>query len=231
MEPVTKNRGAPAGFAPYADIRTDGYVLLSSLLERPPSEDLRTILQDLQWDEAVPEQLDHALAALRRAGHDYPLAAMKEEFDRLFVGLGCGEMIPYASWYREKMTQSMPLVSLRTDLVRLGIVRQSDSHDTEDHAAALCEVMAILSQVSNGGSYRSQADFFQHHLASWMGSFFQDLQSAKSAAFYRTVGLFGSSFLEVECRYLGCRLNPIPNKKRRRKAQCNGNFPATGGCF
>ena len=156
---------------------------------------------------------------------------MKEEFDRLFVGLGCGEMIPYASWYREKMIQSMPLVSLRSDLVRLGIVRQSDNHETEDHAAALCEVMAIISRDSNGSSHRTQADFFQQHVASWMGSFFKDLQSAKSAGFYRTVGLFGSSFLEFECRYLGCHLNPIPNKKRRRKARCNGNFPATGGCF
>ena len=231
MESVTKNRHAPAGFAPYADIRTDGYVVLASLLGQPPSEDLRAILQSLQWDEAIPEQLDHALTALRQACHDCPLAAMKEEFDRLFVGLGCGEMIPYASWYREKMIQSMPLVSLRSDLVRLGIVRQSDNHETEDHAAALCEVMAIISQKSNGCRYGSQADFFQQHIASWMGSFFKDLQSAKSAAFYRTVGLFGSTFLEFECRYLGCHLNPIPNKKRRRKARCNGNFSATGGCF
>ena len=231
MESLTKNRDAPAGFAPYANIRTDGYVVLASLLEQPPSEDLRAILQNLQWDEAIPEQLDHALTALRQAGHDYPLVAMKEEFDRLFVGLGCGEMIPYASWYREKMIQSLPLVSLRSDLVRLGIVRQSDSHETEDHAAALCEVMAIISQDSNDCSHRTQADFFQQHIASWMGTFFEDLQSAKSAGFYRIVGLFGSSFLEFECRYLGCHLDPIPNKKRRRKTRCNGNFPATEGCF
>jgi TorA maturation chaperone TorD len=231
MEPVTKKRDAPAGYAPYADIRTDCYAMLAALLEQPPSEDLRAILQNLTWDEAIPEQLDRALTALRRACQDCPLAAMKEEFDRLFVGLGCGEMIPYASWYREKMIQSMPLVSLRSDLVRLGIVRQSGSHETEDHVAALCEVMAIISPNSNGSSYRTQADFFQRHIASWMGSFFKDLQSAKSAGFYRTVGLFGSSFLEIECRYLGCHLSPIPNKKRRRKARCNGNFPATGGCF
>jgi TorA maturation chaperone TorD len=231
MESVTTRRDAPAGFAQYADIRTDGYVVLSSLLGQPPSDDLRSILQNLQWDEAIPEQLNHALTALRQAGHDYSLAVIKEEFNKLFVGLGCGEMIPYASWYREKMIQSMPLVSLRSDLVRLGIVRQSDNHETEDHAAALCEVMAIISQEPNGCSYGSQTDFFQQHIASWMGTFFRDLQSAKSAGFYRAVGLFGSSFLEFECRYLGCHLNPIPNKKRRRKARCNGNFPATGGCF
>ena len=63
MESVTKNRGAPSGFAPYADIRTDGYVVLASLLEQPPSENLRAILQNLQWDEAIPEQLGHALSS------------------------------------------------------------------------------------------------------------------------------------------------------------------------
>ena len=231
MESVMERRGAPAGFAPYADIRTDGYVVLASLLGRPPSEGLRVILQNLKWDEAIPEQLDHALKALRQAAHDYPLPAMKEEFDRLFVGLGCGEMIPYASWYRDKMIQSLPLVPLRSDLVRLGIVKQSDNHEPEDHAAALCEVMAIVSQKANGWSYLMQADFFQQHIATWMGNFFKDLQTAKSAGFYRTVGLFGSSFLEFECRYLGCHLNPIPNKKRRRKTRCSGNSPATEGCF
>ena len=220
MEPLKKNGDAPAGFAPYADIRTDVYVMLASLLGQPPSEDLRVILQNLQWDEAIPEQLDHALRALRQAGRDCPLAAMKEEFDRLFVGLGCGEVIPYASWYREKMIQSMPLVSLRSDLVRLGIVRQSGSHETEDHAAALCEVMAIISRKTNGWNYMTQAGFFQQHIASWMGSFFKNLQSAKSAGFYRTVGLFGLYFLESEGRYLKCHLNMIPdNKKRRRKAR------------
>jgi TorA maturation chaperone TorD len=219
MESVTENRNAPAGFAPYADIRTDGYVVLASLLGQPPSEDLRAILQNLQWDEAIPEQLDRALAALCQAGHDYPLAAMRGEFDRLFVGLGCGEMIPYASWYRGKRIQSLPLVSLRSDLVRLGIVRQSDNHEPEDHAAALCEVMAIISRKSNGCSYRTQASFFQEHVASWMGSFFGDLQSAKSAGFYRTVGLFGSCFLEFEGRYLQSHLNPTPYRSRRRKAR------------
>jgi TorA maturation chaperone TorD len=218
MESLMKNTDAPAGFGPYANLRTDGYVLLAALLGQP-SEGLRDILQNLQWDDVLPEKLSDALEALRRAGRDFSLAAIKEEYDRLFVGLGCGEMIPYASWYREKMIQSTPLVSLRSDLVRLGVVRRSDNHEPEDHAVALCEVMAIISQKENGCSYLSQAAFFQQHIASWMGSFFQDLQSAKNAGFYRAAGLFGSCFLESEGRYLECHLNSIPHRKRRRKTR------------
>jgi len=220
MESMMANMDAPAGFDTFENIRTDGYVLLASLLKQPPSEELRNILQNLQWEEAIPGKLNEALTALRQAGHDYPLATIKDEFNRLFVGLGCGEMIPYASWYREKMIQSLPLVPLRSDLIRLGIVRRSDSHEPEDHAAALCEVMAIISRKTNGWNYMTQAGFFEQHIASWMGSFFKDLQSAKSAGFYRTVGLFGLYFLESEGRYLKCHLNMIPdNKKRRRKAR------------
>jgi len=202
MESVMKNLDAPVWFASHANIRTDSYVMLASLLGQPPSEDLLNILQNLQWDEAIPEKLDHALGALCRAGRDYPLAALEDEFNRLFVGLGCGEMVPYASWYREKMIQSSPLASLRSDLILLGIVRQADSHESEDHAGALCEIMALISRQPNNIPTATQAGFFHRHIASWMMAFFKDLQSAKSAEFYRAVGLFGSCFLESENEYL-----------------------------
>ncbi len=214
------NTNAASGPDQSANFRTDCYVLLASLLSRQPSEGLRDILRKLQWDEAIPGGLDHALAELRRASEDYSIAAMKEEFDRLFVGLGCGETIPYASWYREKMIQGLPLVPLRSDLISLGIVRRTDNHEPEDHAAALCEVMAIISRAGSGLDITIQAGFFQQHIASWMGNFFQDLQAAKSAGFYRAVGLFGSRFLEFEAWSLKCNLCPAPkkaDKKRRRK--------------
>jgi TorA maturation chaperone TorD len=39
-------------------------------------------------------------------------------------------------------------------------------------------------------------------MASWMTTFFEDLQSARSAEFYRRVGLFGKCFFESEREYL-----------------------------
>ena len=54
-------------FAPYAAIRTDCYVMLASLLGQAPSEMTIGILQDLQWDEAIPGKLDRALSRLREA--------------------------------------------------------------------------------------------------------------------------------------------------------------------
>jgi TorA maturation chaperone TorD len=202
MEPMTKRADGPEWFAPYAKIRTDCYAMLASLLGQPPSENLLKILQNLQWDESIPEGVDHGLRALRQASHDHSLGSLEDEYNKLFVGLGCGEMVPYASWYREKTIQSSPLASLRSDLILLGIVKQAHSHESEDHAGALCECMALISQEPNEAGHATQAKFFQQHVAPWMTTFFQELGSAKSARFYRAVGRFGSRFLESEIEYL-----------------------------
>ena len=201
MKLITKSTGGPAWFASYAKIRVDSYVMLASLLEHPPSENLLEVLQNLEWEKPIPERVDRALKALCEASHDHRLSALKNEYDKLFVGLGCGELVPYASWYREKKIQSSPLASLRSDLVLLGIVRQEDSYESEDHAGALCECMVLISRQPNEIPQATQARFFQQHIAPWMTAFFEDLESAKSARFYRTVGTFGRRFLESEIEY------------------------------
>ncbi len=202
MEPLMTNVDEPAWFTPYAKIRPDLYVMLASLLGQPPSENLLKVLQNLEWEQSIPEAVGRSLGALCEASQDHSLSVLRDEYDRLFVGLGSGEMVPYASWYREKRIQSSPLVSLRSDLIRLGIVRQAGSHESEDHAGALCECMALISQGPNELDHATQARFFQHHLAPWMTTFFKDLQSARSARFYRAVGMFGSRFMEAEIEYL-----------------------------
>ncbi|HET6460962.1 MAG TPA: molecular chaperone TorD family protein [Syntrophales bacterium] len=216
MESVEKKSVVPSSIDPYASIRTDVYVILAALLVAPPSEDHLNVLRKMEWDEDIPEKMHKALGALRRASCDYQLAVVQEEYNRLFVGLGCGEVIPYASWYRERAIQSLPLASLRSDLLRLGIVRKEDNHDSEDNAGALCEIMALISQEANNGSYETQAAFFDRHVASWMMAFFKDVESAKSARFYRVVGSLGCCFLESEKEYLKYGSNDRVHAERRR---------------
>ncbi len=201
MEPVKQSTG-PAWFAPYAKMRTEGYVILASLLGRRPSENLLKILQTLQWDQAIPEGVDSALRALCRGSHKYSRGALEEEYDKLFVGLGSGELVPYASWYKEKKIQSSLLAFLRSDLIRLGIMKKADSFESEDHAGALCECMALISGRADEIPLAAQAKFFQQHIAPWIMIFFQDLESANSSRFYRTVAVFGRRFMVSEIEYL-----------------------------
>ncbi len=202
MVDAIKNQDAPVWLAPYGNIRADCYLLLAALLRQLPSPSLRELLQNLEWEDAIPVQLDHSMRALRQAGHDYPQAVMEDEFRRLFVAPGKGSMMPYASWYREKKIQSKTLAALRSDLTCLGIVRQEGSEEPEDHVCALCEIMSIIARPPGGLPYGAQAGFFRRHIAPWMTNFFRDLRSAKDIEFYRLVGLFGSRFLETENEYL-----------------------------
>ena len=190
------------GWLGLADNRSDSYALLGSLLMGPPSEDTLIILQNLNWQEAPPVKLASALGDLCRVAGDYQPAALDTEFNKLFVGLGCGEVIPYSSWYRERKIQSLSLVLLRADLRSLGLVRHSESHESEDHAGALCETMAIISRKTSDIPYAMQSKFFHRHIDPWMMTFLNDLHSAKSADFYRKVGFFGRCFLELERKYL-----------------------------
>jgi len=202
MKQVIDRRSRPAWHSPHAEIRTDAYVLLAALLNDTPSGDLIDIIQNLRWNEDLPEKTREALTGIHQACGTCPIDSIAREFHLLFVGLGSGEMIPYGSWYREKMIQSAPLAALRSDLARLGIVKQTDSFESEDHAGALCEIMALLSNPKNGIPDNEQAAFFENHIASWMPRFFKDLQAAENAEFYQSVGKFGHCFLEGEGEYL-----------------------------
>lgn len=200
----------PPWLVSYTAVRTDGYVVLASLLLQSPSWEIMEILKNLHWQGALPAKMEHAFTALRQACMSYRSAAVYEEYQRLFVGLGCGEIVPYASWYKEKKIQSAALAALRADLMKLGVVRQTDCHESEDHAGTLCETMALISREQSGILYDEQAVFFHRHIVAWMTNFFQDIQKAGSAGFYRSVGFFGRIFLETESEFLQCA---IKNKK------------------
>jgi len=192
-----------AWFMPYGAMRTDAYVLLGALLTNVPTDGVISMVRNLGWEEDLPFAIQSALAALRQAGELHSTETIALEYQRIFVGLGSGELVPYASWYLEKMIQSTPLVRIRQDLQRLGIARQAESGESEDHAGGLCEIMALLSRPGDGVPEQEQATFFFTHIGSWMERFFMDLQNVKNASFYPMVGGLGRCFLAAENEYLG----------------------------
>jgi TorA maturation chaperone TorD len=202
MRETAENLSKPAWQGAHANIRTDAYVLLAALLTDVPSDNLIAIIQNLEWDDEIPENLRQSLAKISEISSSSSPEAIAEEFHRLFVGLGSGEMVPYGSWYREKMIQSAPLAAIRADIIRLGIVRKSETFESEDHAGALCEIMALLSNPHNEIADSEQVAFFEKHIAPWMPDFFRDMQGIDNAEFYRTIGEFGLCFLDGESKYL-----------------------------
>lgn len=169
--------------------------LLARLLAAPP--DAPTLETVSRLGEPGSE-LGEALLALAAAARQADPERVSEEYHALFIGVGRGELVPYASFYRTGFLNERPLAQLRSDLARLGIARTPDNPEPEDHAAALCEVMAGLIEGRFGPGAGADRPFFERHLEPWIGRFFADLEGAGAARFYRPVGRVGRLFVEIE---------------------------------
>lgn len=179
-------------------VRGNLYALLGNLLSAPPDEAMLELLRGI-----TPDPDDESLVAaswqmLALAASRADVENLREEFDALFIGLGRGELVPYGSWYLTGFLMEQPLAKLRGDLRRLGIERQPGVHEPEDHAAALCDTMALLIGAESPATLAQQHDFFGQHLETWLPRFFRDLQKAGSARFYRAVGQLGEQFIDLE---------------------------------
>jgi TorA maturation chaperone TorD len=177
--------------------RAGVYSLLGALLAAPPDTDLLESLRNLHPGTGL---LAPAWEQLIQAAREARPEQTQEEYHALFIGLGRGELVPYASWYLTGFLMEKPLAQLRADLRRIGFVRQDGVAEPEDHAAAVCEVMS-MTIVENTLSLREQSAFFTTYVGSWLPRFFHDLGRAESADFYRVVGRLGTLLMDVEQEY------------------------------
>jgi TorA maturation chaperone TorD len=187
-------------------VRGNVYALLGHLLAGPPESDVLAMLAGI---DAVPNDeslLTASWKMLADAAGRASRESLKDEYLALFVGLGRGEVLPYGSWYLTGFLMEQPLARLRSDLGELGIERQEGVKEPEDHAAALCDVMALLITGDEPAPVALQQHFFARHMEPWMGRFFRDLQQAPSARFYRAVGQLGEQFMDVETRAFGMQI-------------------------
>lgn len=179
-------------------VRGNVYALLGNLLAGPPDEPLLQVLRSI-----APEPGDESLLAaswqlLAVAAARATPGDLRDEYDALFIGVGRGEIVPYASWYLTGFLMEQPLAQLRGDLRMLGIERQPGICEPEDHAAALCDTMALLITGDQPASLDEQQRIYARHLEPWLPQFFRDLQQAPSSRFYRAVGQLGEQFIGVE---------------------------------
>lgn len=175
--------------------RARAYMLLAATLARPPEAALLARFAALGGDDTP---LGRALGAVGAAAASTTPVAVEREFNRLFIGVERGELVPYASFYRTGFLQDRPLIEVRAAMARLGIVRARDAAEPEDHIASLAEIMAGLIDGRFGASAAEQFRFFDDHIQPWAPRFFGDLQRASASVFYRPIGAFGCLFLNIE---------------------------------
>jgi TorA maturation chaperone TorD len=175
--------------------RAQEYSLLSALLLRSPDAQMLGRLAHLRGDES-PLGLAHVALGEAAARTD-AISAAREHFT-LFVGLGRGELLPYASYYLTGFLHGRPLASLRQVLQRIGVERVEGQAEPEDHAAILLEIMAGLAGGAIPAPTGTDREIFGDHLAPWIGRFFADVEHSVSADFYARVGMLGRTFIGLE---------------------------------
>ena len=177
--------------------RGDMYRFVASLLSAAPSREMLAGTATLSGDRTA---LGQAITALAQTARDSDAAAVEREFFQLFIGVGRGELLPYASFYQTGFLNERPLAEVRGDLARLGIARAEGRFEPEDHIALLFEVMADLASGTIPADPTVQAEFFARHIEPWAAQFFDDLAIAPSAVFYRAVAEVGRLLVDIEAR-------------------------------
>lgn len=175
--------------------RARHWQLLGLLLRAAPDAPTLALVAELEGDTSPLGEARAALAATTRSADP---EAVEREYHHLFIGVGRGVLLPYASYYRTGFLNDKPLGSLRADLARLGIERAPGRVDPEDHIASLAEVMAGLIAGDFAVAAEEQQHFFTRHLEPWAGRFFADLETAEAASFFRPVGCIGRQLVEIE---------------------------------
>jgi len=178
-------------------LRADLYNFLGVLLANPPEEMVLAQTASLTGDDG---ELGQAIGTLAKMAKISKPRSVTSEYNALFIGLGRGELLPYASYYLTGFLNEKPLATLRQDMSKQGLARSETVFEPEDNIASLMEMMAamIVGRFGPPATLEAQKTFFNRHISPWAGHFFSDLEGAKNSVFYAPVGTVGRLFMEIE---------------------------------
>jgi len=183
--------------------RAEMYGLLSQLFYQPPSPEFLAQLQVAVTE--APDAggfLEESWRELVAAARASDAAQISAEFNSLFGGVGKPEVYLFGSHYISGFLNEKPLVQLRDDLAALGLARNEQMSETEDHVAYLFEVMRFLiagDDVSVCNLTR-QAQFFSQHLQPWVHQMCQVIASHPRAVFYARLARLAEAYASVEAQ-------------------------------
>lgn len=177
--------------------RADLYNFLGLLLAGPPDQMLLEQITGLSGDDS---DLGQAIRALSRVSKVVKPKAAVSEYNALFIGLGRGELLPFASYYLTGFLNEKPLAALRRDMAAKGLARSETVFEPEDNIASLMEMMGamIVGRFGVPVPVAEQKEFFNKHIGPWAEHFFTDLEGAKTSILYAPVGSVGRAFMQIE---------------------------------
>ncbi len=179
------------------------YGLLATLFYHPPGDELLAQLQAAVTE--APQQggfLEEPWRELVAAARSMTSAQIAQEYNALFGGVGKPEVYLYGSHYLSGFLNEKPLVQLRDDLAALGLARDANMPETEDHVAYLFEVMRYLIAGDDVSvcNLTQQSGFFSRHLQPWVSRLCQAIAEHPRAGFYARLAGLAEAFASVEAQ-------------------------------
>jgi TorA maturation chaperone TorD len=158
---------------------------------------LNTIATTDDGGEGVLQQAWNALADICR---QTDAERVRDEYESLFIGVGRPEVMLFGSYYQSGFMMEKPLAALRDELAQLGLQRDARMPESEDHIAALCEVMRylIVSGDPLHANLATQKKFFAEQFQPWVLDMCNAIASHPNANFYAVAATLAKSFFEVE---------------------------------
>jgi TorA maturation chaperone TorD len=183
--------------------RADLYGLLASLFFQPPDQ---TLLDQIvaSGKEANTQSSEAPLEGvwmnLVEAAKNGKAADWKAEYDNSFLGVGKPNVFLYSSFYIAGHLHEKPLLEVRRSLQQFGLEAADSVSETEDHIAALFEVMRYLIagedvEVSN---LTNQRVFFNDHIRPWYNDLCDAIDADPETHLYKAVSAITREFLAVE---------------------------------
>ena len=179
--------------------RANFYGLLARLFYAPPDATLLQALAASNEVEAEGEDDGFAEAwqALAAAARQADPEAVREEYDRAFVGTGKAPVTPYTCAYTIKVSNDVPLVRLRAELADLGLGRKEGVHEPEDHIAALCDVMRHLI-AEQKRELEDQRAFFESWIWPAAAPLCNAIEKSETTDFYKRVAAVLHALCTIE---------------------------------
>ena len=98
----------PRPLAEEQQYRAEAYRLIAAMLRSCPDAELLEQISGLSQIDA-PDELGLSMSMLGLAARSSTHEAVRNEYQQLFIGLGRGELVPYASWYLTGFLMEKPL--------------------------------------------------------------------------------------------------------------------------
>ncbi|MCC4114490.1 molecular chaperone TorD family protein [Aromatoleum toluclasticum] len=180
--------------------RAHHYALLGNLFFAAPEAPLLTALAaSARVLGSGDTPFATAWAALGEIAAGSDTASVHDEYHTLFFGIGRPDVMLFGSFYLAGFLMEEPLAELRDDLAELGLARRPGVAETEDHIAALAEVMRhlVITGPDEAGLARQRL-FFTRHLQPWYARLADALAAAPQARFYARAGALMRAFFDIE---------------------------------